>query len=163
MQFVAVKAKIWRNNKRSSFFMKHGVLFNVVNYNASNDTRHARDRNTVMTVATAPAAVLTIWDTWFSTITLNIGQLCHRSAVGIVGTNQPPAVPVNTDNQPQMIILHIINSTSPTRPIVLDMLLLSISARFFRAVAIMREASKNITRKVDRPIRVMQKSISPNH
>jgi len=40
--------------------MKHGVLFNVVNYNASNDTRHARDRNTVMTVATAPAAVLTI-------------------------------------------------------------------------------------------------------
>jgi len=43
------------------------------------------------------------------------------------------------------------------------MLLLSISARFFRAVAIMREASKNITRKVDRPIRVMQKSISPNH
>jgi len=25
MQFVAVKAKIWWNNKGSSFFLKHGV------------------------------------------------------------------------------------------------------------------------------------------
>jgi len=26
MQFVAVKAKIWWNNKRSSFCLKHGVV-----------------------------------------------------------------------------------------------------------------------------------------